>query len=139
MEEASKIHNMNIEWGCVVNLLDKISDLEEKIEGGWPELIDMVADAVTEESTTKDPVSTFFNLYQFLWRVYYRVKRDKRKRPFNEYLKVENEYWIKNYTYNILKWANKNGFNTGIDNLIIKIPMDKLTDKQKTAFDRRCK
>lgn len=49
MEEITKLHSLNLEWGCITNLLDKISDFEEKIEGGWPELIDMVVDAVSEE------------------------------------------------------------------------------------------
>lgn len=49
MEEIKTLHEINIEWGCITNLMDKISDIEEKIEGGWPELIEMVADAVDED------------------------------------------------------------------------------------------
>lgn len=139
MEEIKQMHDINIEWGCITNLMDKISDIEDGIDGGWPELVDMVADAVTEEGRNKDPVSAFFNLYQFLWRLYYRIKTNKVKQPFNQYSKVGDQYWIKNYSYALLKWANKFGMAAEIDNLIIKIPADKLTDRQRRELDKRCK
>lgn len=139
MEEISKLHNLNLEWGCITNLMDKISNIEDEIEGGWPELIDMVADAVTEEGENKDPASAFFNLYQFLWRLYYRLKTDSEKRPFNQYSKMEDKYWITNYNYEALKWAMNLGATVEVDNLVIKIPEEKLNDKQRRALDRRCK
>lgn len=139
MEEINSLHELSLEWGCITNLMNKISDIEDRMEGGWPELIDMVADAITEEGSNKDTTSIFFDLYQFLWRLYYRLKAGIKRAPFNQYSKVGEEYWIKNYDYTALKWANNAGFKMGIDNLIIKIPIDKLTDKQRRAFDRRCK
>ena len=99
----------------------------------------MVADAVTEEGQSKDPVSSFFNLYQFLWRLYYRLKACTEKKQFNIYSKVKEEYWISNYDYTVFKWAMASGFKMEIDNSVIKIPEDKLTDRQKRALDRRCK
>lgn len=133
------LHNLNLEWGCITNLMDKISSIEDGIEGGWPELVDMVADAVSEEGENKDPASAFFNLYQFLWRLYYRLKANPEKRPFNQYRKMKEDiYWIENYNYATLKWANANGFTHEIDNNVIKIPADKLSDKQRRALDRRC-
>lgn len=139
MEEIKMMHNLNLEWGCITNLMDKISDIEDKIEGGWPELVDMVADAVTKEGENKDPASAFFNLYQFLWRLYYRLKINPEKRPFNQYSKVEDKYWITNYNYEALKWAMNLGATAEVDNLVIKIPEDKLNDKQQRALERRCK
>lgn len=138
MEEISKLHDIALEWGCLTNLMDKISNVEDTIEGGWPELIDMVADAVTEEAGNKDPSSAFFMLYQFLWRLYYRIKVNPVKDKFNKYSKVKDSYWIGNYDYAVLKWAVKSGFTAEIDNLTIKIPEEKLTDKQRQAFNRRC-
>lgn len=139
MEEIQALHNLNLEWGCITNLMDKISNLEDTIEGGWPELIDMVADAATEEGENKDPASAFFHLYTFLWRLYYRLKVHVDKQKFNQYLRQGEDYWIKNYDYTAFKWAVANGFTDEIDNLVIKIPASKLTDKQRRAIDRRCK
>lgn len=138
MEEIKQIHDINVEWGCITNLLDKISDIESSIEGGWPELIDMVADAVMEESEKKDAVSAFFNLYMFLFRLYYRLKTNPNIQKFNQYSKNGDEYWIVNYDYTIFTWANKNGYTQEIDNLVVKIPRVKLNDKQRRALDRRC-
>lgn len=54
MEEIKQLHSLNLEWGCITNLMDKISTIEDSIEGGWQELVDMVADAMTEEGEEKD-------------------------------------------------------------------------------------
>lgn len=139
VEEIAKLHDISLEWGCITNLMDKISDIEDKIDGGWFELIDMVADAITEEGDNKDSVAVFFNLYQFLFRLYYRLKMDSTVRPFNQYSKQDDKYWITNYNYEAFKWAKGIGAMDEVDNLVIKIPTDKLTDKQRRALDRRCK
>lgn len=145
MEEIKKMHDLDIEWGCITNLMDKISNLEDRIEGGWPELIDMVGDAVTEEGENKDPASAFFNLYAFLWHLYYRIKTHPEKKAFNIYehtewgTSKEDIYLIENYDYAAFKWAVKSGFSDRIDNDRIIISADKLTTKQQKAFDHRCK
>lgn len=138
MEEISAMHELTLEWGCITNLMDKISALEDSISGGWPELVDMVADAVCEEGENKDTASVFFSLYQFLWRLYYRIKAKPERAPFNKYSKVGDKYWVENYSYNVFKWARKIGATMEIDNLVIKIPIDKLTESQRRALDRRC-
>lgn len=137
MEEILTLHNLNLEWGCITNLMDKISNIEEAIEGGWPELVDMVADAVTEEGEKKDPESAFFNLYQFLFRLYYRLRTNPEKRPFNQYTKHDEEYWITNYNYAAFKWAKEHGAGSNIDNLVIKVPFSKLTEQERKAIERR--
>lgn len=145
MDEIKKMHDLDIEWGCITNLMDKISGLEARVEGGWPELIDVVGDAVTEEGAAKDPASAFFNLYAFLWRLYYRIKVHMEKRPFNIYSHTEwgaskeDVYAIENYDYTVFKWAMKSAFNDKIDNDRIIIPANKLTVKQQQAFNHRCK
>lgn len=139
MEEIKQLHSLNLEWGCITNLMDKISGIEDNIEGGWPELVDMVADAMTEEGENKDPASAFFTLYQFLWRLYYRLKADKGKRKFNIYSAQDEQYWVTNYDYKAFKWAKKKGAVEEIDNLVIKIPKSKLTADECRVLDRRCK
>lgn len=145
MEEISALHNLNLEWGCITNLMNKISEIEGTIEGGWSELIDMVADAVTIEGEKKDPASTFFNLYGFLFRLYYRLKTNPTKRDLNKYESTdwgtshEPVYIISNYDYHAFVWAIGSGFGDQIDNERIIIPKDKLTTNQQRLFDKRCK
>lgn len=141
MEEIKELHQLNIEWGCITNLLDRIISLEDKIEGGWPELVDMVADAMTEEEQKKDPVSAFFNLYGFMFRLYYRVKENPTKQPFNRYSYDEKNRWfmITNYDYKVYSWALEHGFGEGISGSYMTIPEEKLDDTQKALLMRRCK
>lgn len=138
MEEIVQFHSLQLEWGCITNLANRIIEVESRIEGGWEELADMIATAMTEEGVQKNPVVVFFDLYSFLFRLYYRVKANPTKKPFNQCSKHEDEFWITNYDYNMYKWARAQGFTEGVDNLVIKIPMAKLTTKQVTAFTRRC-
>lgn len=139
MEEIKQLHSLNLEWGCITNLMDKISTVEDSIEGGWQELVDMVADAMTEEGEEKDPASAFFTLYQFLWRLYYRIKANPEKKKFNIYSASDEQYWVTNYDYKAFKWAKKKGLVEEIDNLVIKIPKSKLTADERRVLDRRCK
>lgn len=141
MEEINLMHSLEIEYGCITNLMNRISLIEENIDGGWDELIEMVADAVTMESTNQDQASVFFSLYQFMWRLYYRVKANPTKRDFNQISKttiLEKEvYRVTNYNYEHFKWAMKLGVSDTVTNDFIDIPASKLNDKQKRAFERR--
>lgn len=142
MEELRQIHDVDVEWGAVTNLMNKISDIEDKIEGGWPELIDMVVDAI-DESAECDQAELFFNLYHFLFRLYYRLKVNPTVREFNIVTKTKildkEVYRVTNYNYQNFKWARANGFAERISNDIIEIEADKLPDKTKRALERRCK
>lgn len=136
MDEINSIHNLELEWGCITNLMTKISDVEEKIDGGWPELIDMVADCFDEEKE-KDPTELFFNLYQFLFRLYYRLKANLEKSEFNRVTKDGDIFNIHNYDYATFKWAKSLNLDT-ISNADIRVPASKLTDKQLRCFERKC-
>ena len=120
MEEISGLHELNIEWGCITNLMDKISEIEDKIEGGWPELIDMVADAVTKEGESGDAAELFFSLYQFLFRLYHRLKVNDAVREFNTVYKLTTRgkevYRVVNYDYKTFKWAKSGGLMDGVSN-----------------------
>lgn len=140
MDEIKELHELSLEWGCITNILNKIVDLEEKMGGeGWPELIDMVGAAIDDEEKNSDPAKVFFNLYAFVFHLYYRLRSGQERAPFNRYSRMGDEYWVTNYNYEAFKWAKGLGITDTIDNLVIKIPADKLTDKQKRALDRRCK
>ena len=141
MEEIEEIHNRSLEWGCVCNLIDKIGAIEEKIDGHWDELINMVVNTVNEESQEKDPATIFFVVYEFFFRLYYRLRNNPEKRKFNLIDKItiagKEVYRITNYDYKMFKWAKAGGFSKEISNDYIDLPEDKLTTNQRRAFDRR--
>lgn len=141
MEEIEEMHNRSLEWGCVCNLIDKISNIEEKMDGHWDELIDMIADVMNTESTEKDPATIFFTIYEFFFRLYYRLRNNPTKRKFNQINKTtisgKEVYRITNYDYKMFKWAKAGGFLENISNDYIDLPEEKLTTNQRRAFDRR--
>lgn len=144
MDEIKALHNLNLEWGCVTNLMDKISGIEDTIDGGWPELIDMVVDAVSEEGENMaEPETLFFSLYQFLFRLYYRLKANHEKRPFNIVSRTEDGgedcFLLQNYDYATFKWLRAIGCGDRITNDYVYVPVNKLSDKQRRAFERKAK
>ena len=141
MEEIEELHTQNLEWGCICNLIDKISGIEEKMEGHWDELLNMVADIMDEESNEKDPSKIFFTTYEYCFRLYYRLRSFPIKRKFNQISKTniagKEVYRITNYDYKTFKWAKSGGFINEVSNDYIDLPTDKLTTNQKRAFERR--
>lgn len=141
MEEIEEVHSRSLEWGCVANLIDKIGDVEDKMDGHWDELLDMVASVIDMESMEKDPVKIFFDIYVFFFRLYHRVRNNPTKRPFNQVIKVgaagKEIFRISNYDYNTFKWARSAGFADTISNDFIDLPIEKLTTNQRNAFERR--
>lgn len=142
MEEINDIHTKSLEWGCVANLIDKIGEIENKMDGYWDELINMVADMITEEGNEEDTAKIFFNIYQYCFRLYYRLRANPTKRAFNQISKTtvagKDIYRITNYDYKTFKWANEGGFGMTISNDYIDLPTEKLTINQQRAFERRC-
>lgn len=141
MEELNDIHTKSLEWGCVANLIDKIGGIEEKIDGHWDELCDMVADMISDEGKEEDPSKIFFDVYQYCFRLYYRLRSNPTKRTFNQIDKItiagKEVYRITNYDYKTFKWAKSGGLAEGVTNDFIDLPAEKLTTNQRRAFDRR--
>lgn len=141
MEEITDLHTVSLEWGCVCNLIDKISDIEDKMDGHWDELCDMIADMIDQEGREKNPETIFFGIYQFCFHLYYRLRNNPTKRDFNQVSKTniagKEVYRITNYDYKTFKWAKSGGFIDGVSNDYMDLPADKLTTNQRRAFDRR--
>lgn len=141
MKEIEELHTRSLEWGCICNLIDKISEIEEKIDGHWDGLLDMITDAVDQEGQEKNPEVIFFDLYEFFFRLYYRLRSNPTKRDFNQVSKTniagKEVYRITNYDYKTFKWARTGGFIDGVSNDYMDLPADKLTTNQRRAFDRR--
>lgn len=141
MEEIEELHAESLEWGCVCNLIDKIGNIEDEMDGHWDELINMVSDMIDKESNEKDAARIFFNIYEFCFRLYYRLRSNPTKRAFNQISKTtiggEEAYRITNYDYKTFKWAKSGGFIDTVSNDYMDLPSDKLTTNQRRAFDRR--
>lgn len=135
------VHTRSLEWGCVCNLIDKIGGIEETIEGHWDELLDMIAGMVDQEGKEKNPEKIFFDVYQFCFHLYYRLRANPVRRRFNRIDKVsiagKEVYRITNYDYKTFKWAKSEGFIETISNDCIDLSVDKLTVNQRRALDRR--
>lgn len=141
MEGINELHTRSLEWGCVCNLIDKIGELEESIDGHWDKLLNMIADVISEEGEEKDPSVIFFTIYEFFFRLYYRIRSNPIKREFNQISKItvagEEVYRITNYDYKTFKWAKSGGFIGGVSNDYIDLPDKKLTVNQRRSLDRR--
>lgn len=141
MEEITDLHTRSLEWGCVCNLIDKISEIEDSIDGHWDELLDMIADTIGEEGKEEDPAKVFFCIYEFFFRLYYRLRTNPTKRAFNQVSKTniagKEVYRVTNYDYKTFKWAVIGGLIEGVNNDYMDLPADKLTTNQRRAFDRR--
>lgn len=141
MEEIEELHTSSLEWGCIANLIDKIGEIEDKVDGHWDELCDMIADTIDQEGREKDTQTIFFNLFEFFFRLYYRLRNNPTKRAFNQVDKTnvagKEVYRITNYDYKTFKWARTGGFINGVSNDYMDLPADKLTTNQRRAFDRR--
>lgn len=141
MEKINELHTRSLEWGCIANIIDKIGEIEDKMDGHWDELCDMIADIVDQEGQEKNPETIFFDLYEFFFRLYYRLRANPAKRDFNQVSKTniagKEVYRITNYDYKTFKWARTGGFIEGVSNDYMDLPADKLTTNQRRAFDRR--
>lgn len=141
MEEINELHTRSLEWGCICNLIDKIGDIEDKMDGHWDELLDMVADTIDQEGGEKNPETVFFCLYEFFFRLYYRLRSNPTKRTFNQISKTnisgKEVYRVTNYDYKTFKWAKSGGLIDGVSNDYMDLPSDKLTTNQRRAFERR--
>lgn len=141
MEETSKAKQSELAWGSIANLVERIIGEEEKIEGGWPEVVNMVADAMTDAGEGKDLYFSFSVLFNFVYHLLYRLKADPEKRSFNQISHSpdkEGAYRITNYDYKMLKWAKGLGTKLEFEDDWVDIPADKLTNSQREAFEARC-
>lgn len=137
MDDADYIRETTLAYGAMMNLMDRIVSLTD----GWEEMLDMVSEVFEEEYHNKNPEVMFTTVYQFLFRVYLRLKTNPNKREFNVTTMGDNnvKQWVRitNYDYKTFKWAKENGFISGVTNDFIDLPLEKLNEKQIKAFKRR--
>lgn len=137
MDDADYIRETTLAYGAVMNLMDRIVSLAE----GWEEILDMIEETFEEEYNERNPEKIFTTIYQFLFRVYLRLKTNPNKREFN-ITTIENnnvKEWVRitNYDFNTFKWVKENGFISGLTNDFVDIPLEKLNEKQIKAFKKK--
>lgn len=137
MDDADYIRETTLAYGAVMNLMDRIVSLAE----GWEEILDMIEETFEEEYNERNPEKIFTTIYQFLFRVYLRLKTNPNKREFN-ITTIENnnvKEWVRitNYDFNTFKWVKENGFISGLTNDFVDIPFEKLNEKQIKAFKKK--
>lgn len=128
-------------WGSISNKIDKIEVEADRI--GYPAIIDMVADTLNDSTT--GPLDLFLTLYQFTFRLLYRLKSLDRPEPFNQISKatrLENHkdvqyYQVKNYDYKMFKWAVKKGYTQYLTNNWLLVPETGLSPSEKRKFDQQ--
>lgn len=138
MEELSQQENKRLMWGSISNLVDKINDICNSIDEGWTEVYDVVADCLDDASNNKDTFSIFIDTFNFLYKLYWRLKEHPHKGPFNTVAKGDNSYIIGNYDYVTYKWGRELGVEIK-NNRSFAISFDKLTDKQCLLLDHKIK
>lgn len=132
-------------WSYISKLLDKIDEQAERLH--WDELLDKAADVFDAANKETDASRVFFEPYQYLFRLYYRVKKMDAPAPFNEVYNTKRPvngkdqpfFRIRYYDYSTFLWARKNGFTEYLDNNMIDIPKDKLTEAQRKHFEKQVK
>lgn len=139
MEEINDMHQLSLEWGCIANLANNIGALENEMP--WPKLIDMISDAFAKAEEEKDPQNLFFDWYQFFWRLYYRVKKMDKPKPFNIITKEtrsgEEFFCVENFDYRMFVYARQKGFTNEMDNEKFYVPGDKLSPGEKKSFEKK--
>lgn len=129
-------------WGSISYKMDKIGDQADRL--GWNAIIDMVADAFND-GAEMDAMELFQTLYQFMFRLYYRLEVMDKPEPFNQVsltTRLENHedrefFMVKNFDYKMFKWALAKKFTWYMTNSWFLIPIDALSPSEKHNFEKR--
>lgn len=132
------------EWEAIADLIGKIGEEADRLD--WPDLADVVAEAYDVMEKETNPATILFTWQQFFFRLYYRVKRYTSPLEFNtvyETTRLENHeykkyFQVNNYDCKMFLWARKKGFTDYLTNNFFLIPLDKLSDKEKASFEKKC-
>lgn len=152
MDEIAEIHNNTEEWKTLLNLANRIADVEEKI-GPWDDLTNMVV-SILEKAKACEPESIATTTYPFLFRLYFRIKSYQSPVPFNrvsassrlaplkdnpQYSEEAEGFAISNYDYKTYLWARSLGQTDFISNDSLWIPRSVLTPAQIKRLDQSSK
>ena len=129
-------------WGSISTKIDKIEEEADRL--GWNAIIDMVADAFMD-GNEMEPLELFLYLYQFMFRLLYRLKVMDKPEPFNQISLTtrlidhqdKEFYMVKNFDYRMFKWAIRKNFAYYMTNSWFLIPISELSTSEKRNFEKR--
>lgn len=141
MEELNKIEREDtlLGWGTASALLAKAGDLAEAM--GRDDIINMLSDSFDLMESEKEASKIFFNVYQFAWRMYYRMKNLNKDMPLNrvtlETRDHEEVYVVTNYDYKMFIWAKSKGYTKTLSNTEFTVSPSTLTPAEARRFARQ--
>lgn len=125
---------------------DKIFDKCESMEGGWDDLLNMIASI--DDFSLKTEQDLYNYHYKFLQNVYWRIHSwdvaQEFDRVFDKEVYAERDgklrhvegYSIWNYSYKVFKWAVQRGFTYGMGTQMLDVPKDILTEPEIKRFEK---
>ena len=141
MEELNKIEKEDnlLGWGTASALLAKAGDLAEAM--GRDDIINMLSDSFDLMESEKEASKIFFNVYQYAWRVYFRMKSLNKDMPINR-VTLENRdheevYVVSNYDYKMFLWAKSKGYTKTLTNNEFIVEPESLTPAEKRRFEKQ--
>ena len=140
MEELKNIEKADLlaGWGTASTLLAKASDLAEQM--GRDDIFNMLSDSFDLMETAKGD-EIFFNVFQFCYRIYYRMKVLDKDMPINrvtlEHRGTDDVYVVSNYDYKMFLWAKSKGFGDTINNLQFTVLPSSLTPAELSRFQKQ--
>ena len=141
MEELEKVKKEDelMGWGTAATLLGKAADLAEEM--GRDDIINMLSDAFDLMETIREPSKVFFDVYQFAFRVYFRMKKLAKDMPINrvtlEHRGVDDVYVVTNYDFKMFLWAKNKGYASTISNNDFIVPPETLTPAEARRFEKQ--
>ena len=141
MEELNNIEKEDnlLGWGTASALLAKAGDLAEAM--GRDDIINMLSDSFDLMESEKDASKIFFNVYQYAWRVYFRMKSLNKDMPINrvtlENRNHEEVYVVSNYDYKMFLWAKSKGYTKTLTNNEFVVEPESLTPAEKRRFEKQ--
>ena len=141
MEELNKITKEDslLGWGTASALLAKAGDLAEAM--GRDDIINMISDSMDLMEQETDASKIFFNVYQFAWRMYFRMKMLDKNMPLNrvtlENRNHEEVYVVTNYDYKMFIWAKSKGYGNTLTNTEFTVSPSTLTPAEARRFEKQ--
>lgn len=140
MDELKKIEEADTlaGWGTASALLDKAGELAEK--KGRDDIINMISDSMDLMEQAKGS-EIFFNVFQFAWRMYFRMKMLDKDMPINmvrlEKRNHEDVYVVYNYDYKMFLWGKSKGYSSSLTNMEFTVSPSTLTPAEARRFEKQ--
>ena len=108
---------------------------------GRDDIINMLSDSFDLMESEKEASKIFFNVYQYAWRVYFRMKSLNKDMPINR-VTLENRdheevYVVSNYDYKMFLWAKSKGYTKTLTNNEFIVEPESLTPAEKRRFEKQ--